>query len=390
MQTHEVIATGSMMHRLRVGVAVALSLALHCGIAYAVMDAASVYGLSNVPNPSISVEEVQTVVLEAITPTENTEPPPESSAQQASVAAPVPTPEQHIPETQVEKTEKPTAAEPTQQAAYQPPPPPPTPEAPAEAKPSEATPAEVAPEPAVATPPLVTIDRPEATEIPVPKPDPEAVLEEQKRQAAEQKKKEEEAQRQAALEQRRVEQEQEAKRQREEEAKRQAEIDERKRKEQREAEKREEERRKVEREAVAKREAEEAERKRKSAQQAKEAKKAKGAEHNQRASAASRGKTADTNGSARTTASRGDILSYAALVRARVASNKPSGSGGGGTVVISFGVSGSGGLTHARVIRSSGNSGLDQAALAAVRRSGPFPATPDQQAHSFSVPFHFN
>ena len=91
---------------------------------------------------------------------------------------------------------------------------------------------------------------------------------------------------------------------------------------------------------AAKREAEETERKRKSAQQAKEARKAKGAEHNQRASVASRGKTADTTGSARTTASRGDILSYAALVRARVASNKPGGTGGGGTVVVSFGVLG--------------------------------------------------
>ena len=99
MQTHQAIETSSMTRRFRVGAAVALSLALHCGIAYAVMDAASVYGLANVTTPSISVEEVQTVVLEAILPTENVEPPPASTAQQASVAAPEPTPDQHVPET---------------------------------------------------------------------------------------------------------------------------------------------------------------------------------------------------------------------------------------------------------------------------------------------------
>ncbi|MEO8651810.1 MAG: hypothetical protein ABI391_05860, partial [Hyphomicrobiaceae bacterium] len=80
------IEGNSVARRARTGVALALSLALHCGIAYAVMDAASVYGLSNVTTPSISVEAVQTIMLEA-TPTENPEPPTESTLQQASVAA---------------------------------------------------------------------------------------------------------------------------------------------------------------------------------------------------------------------------------------------------------------------------------------------------------------
>jgi TolA protein len=375
MQTRPALETSSMARRARTGVALALSLVLHCGIAYAVMDAASVYGLANVQNPSMSVEEVQSVVLEAIMPTDVAEPPPESAVQQASVAAPEPTPDKHVPETQIEKTEEPTAAEPTRQAAYQPPPP--TPEAPA-----EATPAEVTPEPSVPVPHVVTIDRPEATEVPVPQPDPEAVLEEQKRQAAEQKRNEEEAQRQAALEQRRIEQEQEAKRQ--------AELDQRQREKQREAEKREQERRKAEREAAEKRETEETERKRKSAQQAKEARKAKGAEHNSPASVASRGKAKDTKGSGRATASRGDILTYAALVQARVAANKPAASSSAGRVVVAFGVSGRGSLTYARVSRSSGQSGLDQVALAAVRRSGPFPPPPGGQPQTFSFPFTFN
>lgn len=365
-----------MARRARTGAALALSLALHCGIAYAVMDAASVYGRANVSNPSQSVEEVPTLVLEAIEPTDTNEPPPERMAQNEMVAAPQPTPEQR-PETQIEKTEQPTATEPARVAAYQPPPPP-----------AEESAVEIAPEAPVAAPPLVTIDRPEATEVPVLKPDPEAVLAEQKQQAAVQKRKEEQAQRQAALDQRLHEQEQDAKRQ--------AELDERQRQQQREAEKREQERRKVEKEAAAKRDAEETERKRKSAQQAKEARKAKGAEHNQRAAAASSGKASNTKSSARATASRGDIATYTALVQARVLANKPSGSSiasvtrTGGAVTVSFGISGSGSLTYVRVVRSSGQSGLDQASLAAVRRSGPFPPPPGGQPQSFSFPFQFH
>ena len=141
MQSRPAIDSSSMARRARTAAAVALSLALHCGIAYAVMDAASVYGLANVTTPSISVEAAQTVVLEAILPTDNAEPPPASAAQQASVAAPEPTPDKHIPETQIEKTEEPTAAEPAREAAYQPPPPP------APKTPAEAMPAEVAPNP---------------------------------------------------------------------------------------------------------------------------------------------------------------------------------------------------------------------------------------------------
>ena len=372
MQTRPGIESDTIARRTRAVVALAVSLALHCGIAYAMMDAASVYGRANVPVPSLSVEAVQTIVLEEVTPTDKAEPPAESAAVQASVAADVPSPDKHVPETQIEKPEPPAAAEPTQLAAHQPSPAP----APAPAPPAHATPAEATPEPPVAAPPLPTIDHPEATELPVAKPDPEAVIEEQRQQAALRKQMVEEARQQAERERQRREQER-LKAESEAARKREAEEADRKRKI-------------AEAEAAEKREAEEKDRKRKAAQQAREAKKAKGAERDQRASLASRGQKQDTRGAARTTASRGDILSYAALVRARVASNKPGGSGSGGTVIVSFGVSGSGGLTYARISRSSGNSGLDQVALGAVRRSGPFPAPPDGQSHAFSVPFHFN
>ena len=135
-----------MARRARTGAALALSLALHCGIAYAVIDTASMYGRANVQNPSKSVEEQQTIVLDAILPADDVEPPPASSAQRASVAAPEPTPEQQVPETQIEKAEEPTASEPARVAAYQPPPPAPT-------VPAAEAPAEVTPEPPVAAPP---------------------------------------------------------------------------------------------------------------------------------------------------------------------------------------------------------------------------------------------
>jgi protein TonB len=108
--------------------------------------------------------------------------------------------------------------------------------------------------------------------------------------------------------------------------------------------------------------------------------------------APSRASSPSAAGAGRASASTGDIMGYAARVRARVAGNRPSGRGQRGTAVVSFGVSRSGGLTYVRLSRSSGASALDQAAVAAVRRSAPFPPPPAGAPASrlaFSVPFHF-
>jgi protein TonB len=108
--------------------------------------------------------------------------------------------------------------------------------------------------------------------------------------------------------------------------------------------------------------------------------------------APSRSSAAATPGAGRASASAGDIAGYAARVRARVAGNRPSTRGGRGTTVVSFGVSKSGGLTYVRLGRSSGVSALDQAAVAAVRRSAPFPTPPAGTPAgrlAFSVPFYF-
>jgi protein TonB len=99
---------------------------------------------------------------------------------------------------------------------------------------------------------------------------------------------------------------------------------------------------------------------------------------------------AQSNG--RVSASVGTMVGYAALVRARVASNRPSIAGRGGTAVISFAVTTGGRLAYARLARSSGTPMLDQAALAAVRRSVPFPPPPagaSARQLAFSIPFHF-
>ncbi len=90
-------------------------------------------------------------------------------------------------------------------------------------------------------------------------------------------------------------------------------------------------------------------------------------------------------------ASSGAILSYASRVRARIAGNRPR-SVGRGRVVVSFGLTASGGLRYARIARSSGNAGVDRAAISAVRRSSPFPRPPKGASTGqlrFSIPFSF-
>lgn len=91
---------------------------------------------------------------------------------------------------------------------------------------------------------------------------------------------------------------------------------------------------------------------------------------------------------ARVSGSTGSAVNYAAIVRARVAARKPGGGGRRGTVVISFGVTSSGGLGYASVARSSGDPGLDRSVLAAVRGAS-FPAPPPGAGTRFAVPFYF-
>ena len=105
--------------------------------------------------------------------------------------------------------------------------------------------------------------------------------------------------------------------------------------------------------------------------------------------ARSRASEGSAASSGRVSASRGAAINYAAKVRARVASRRPAGGGRRGTVVVSFGVSGSGSLAYARVGRSSGDAALDRRVLSAVRGAAPFPRPPPGAMRRFSIPFYF-
>jgi TonB family protein len=94
----------------------------------------------------------------------------------------------------------------------------------------------------------------------------------------------------------------------------------------------------------------------------------------------------------RVSGSTGSVLNYGSRVRAEVAGHVPRSGAGKGTVVVSFGVTPSGGLAYARISRSSGNAAIDRSVLAGVRASSPFPAPPAGASPSqlrFSASFQF-
>lgn len=103
----------------------------------------------------------------------------------------------------------------------------------------------------------------------------------------------------------------------------------------------------------------------------------------------SRGPAPGAPGSQRAAASRGDLLAYAGLIRGRLAKRKPRIRGMKGSVVVAFGVDGSGAVSFASVDKPSGIPALDEVAMKVVREAGPFPPPPDGRAHSFVLPFEF-
>jgi periplasmic protein TonB len=94
----------------------------------------------------------------------------------------------------------------------------------------------------------------------------------------------------------------------------------------------------------------------------------------------------------RVSASQGALQDYRGIVNAWMARNKPAHGGGRGDVVILVVLSPSGALISARVFASSGNPSLDQIALAAARRSSPFPKPPAGSTAGqlrFTFPYRF-
>lgn len=78
---------------------------------------------------------------------------------------------------------------------------------------------------------------------------------------------------------------------------------------------------------------------------------------------------------------------YAKAVMKKVRATRKETGAGKGRVVVGFTVATSGALAGVQVLRSSGDSGLDQIALNHIRRAAPFPAPPEVGGRSFSFEF---
>jgi periplasmic protein TonB len=89
----------------------------------------------------------------------------------------------------------------------------------------------------------------------------------------------------------------------------------------------------------------------------------------------------------------GGNKAWASQIRAKIEKRKryPSAADGAtGTVKLSISIAASGALAGVSVSASSGNAALDQAALDAVQRAAPFPASPEGKAAKFNLPIQFS
>lgn len=125
-------------------------------------------------------------------------------------------------------------------------------------------------------------------------------------------------------------------------------------------------------------------------------KKAKPRPEQKSASSGPVGRAAGSSGRRSSNAGGASFSNYAGRVAAHLRRYKryPSSAGRArGTVRIAFSVSRGGSVTGVRLVGSSGNSALDQAALSMVRRANPFPAMPpnlNRNSANFSVPIRFS
>jgi TolA protein len=171
--------------------------------------------------------------------------------------------------------------------------------------------------------------------------------------------------------------------------------------EQKEAERKEIERKEIERKEAERREAErqehlereaEAREERERAEEREEARE-RARKRRQQLNAGASGSSGAQSSKARVSASQGAVRNYGGQVRACLNSSKPRSLGASGRVVIAIAISASGGLTSAGVVSSSGNSRLDQAAIATARRCSPFPQPPAGSSDGqrrFTIPFTFD
>jgi protein TonB len=86
------------------------------------------------------------------------------------------------------------------------------------------------------------------------------------------------------------------------------------------------------------------------------------------------------------------LANYDGLVSAHLRRHQSAARSGGaaGSGAVTFSLSGSGSITSVRIAKGTGAAVLDQEILAMVRRASPFPAPPDGQPKSFTVPVNFS
>ncbi|MDD7969842.1 TonB family protein [Roseinatronobacter alkalisoli] len=90
---------------------------------------------------------------------------------------------------------------------------------------------------------------------------------------------------------------------------------------------------------------------------------------------------------AATQAGNAAVSSYPGEVMRRIQRVRQVRSPARGQVVVAFGIAADGGLASASIARTSGNAGLDQAALDHIRRAAPFPAPPAGAQQQFNFEF---
>jgi periplasmic protein TonB len=86
-----------------------------------------------------------------------------------------------------------------------------------------------------------------------------------------------------------------------------------------------------------------------------------------------------------------NLATWRGEVLARISEFKPSSNGASGTAVVAFTVDGGGRVVSASLVRSSGDSALDSASVAMVRRASPVPAPPPELGGhvNLTVPVRF-
>jgi protein TonB len=93
-------------------------------------------------------------------------------------------------------------------------------------------------------------------------------------------------------------------------------------------------------------------------------------------------------------APKADIGAYRASLYARIYSvvRYPAAArsrGATGVATVNFSLDARGQVTSASLAQSSGDSTLDEDAVATVRRASPLPAPPEGAPHAYTVPIHY-